>query len=183
MASNIGRKPVQIEAGVVVTIHDGRAVVAGPKGTLDAKIPAGIVIEQADNLIKVRKAYESRELEKYVGLVRALLANMVQGVTRGFEKNLKLNGVGYRARVEGTDLVLNVGFATPMRVQPISGVTFQVSENIITVSGINKQLIGDMASKIRAIRPPDAYKHKGIQYEGEKLRKKVGKAAKAVGGK
>lgn len=181
--SNIGKKPVQIKPGVQVQVNDNRIVVAGSKGALESTLPAGIGVEVDGETIKVKKQYESRELEKYLGLSRALIASMVLGVSEGFEKQLELSGVGYRASVSGENLVLNVGYAHPVTVTPPKGISIQVQEGVITVSGIDKKLVGDTAADIRKIRPPDVYKGKGIKYKGEKLRKKVGKAAKAAGAK
>lgn len=180
--SNIAKKPIKIADGVTVTITDGKAVVVGSKGTLEAKIPAGINLVIADGEINVKKENESYELEKFAGLTHALVSNMIKGTTSGFEKKLELTGVGYRARVDGTDLVLNVGFALPVKISPVAGTAISVEENVITVAGANKQLVGDVAANIRKVRPPDPYKGKGIKYQGEFIRRKVGKAAKAVGG-
>lgn len=181
--SNIGKKPIPVKDGVSVTIQNNRATVSGPKGNLETALPRGIKVEIADGQIKIKKEADNPELEKYVGLARALLSNMVAGVSSGFEKKLELSGVGYRARVDGRNLVLNVGYAVPITITPQEGITIQVNEGVISVTGTNKQLVGDTAANIRAVRPPDAYKGKGIKYVGEKLRKKVGKAAKAVGAK
>lgn len=177
--SNIGKVPVTVSDGVQVTIEGRKAIVTGPKGTLEERLPVGISVEQSEGQLVVKKQHDTRELEKYYGLARALLANMVTGVSAGFTKQMELHGVGYRAKVEGADLVLNVGFAHPVRITPPAAVTFTVADNAITVSGINKQLIGDVASKIRKVRPPDPYKSKGIRYTGELLKKKAGKSAKA----
>ncbi len=177
--SNIGKQPIKIKDGVQVTVENNKAVVSGPKGALEQNIPSGIAVEVADGQIVVKKTRESRELEKFYGLTRALLANMVTGVSEGFTKQLELSGVGYRAKVEGRDLVLNVGFAHPVRINPPEGVTFAMTDNIINVQGINKELVGDIASKIRKVRPPDPYKAKGIKYVGEIVRRKAGKSAKA----
>jgi large subunit ribosomal protein L6 len=181
--SNIARKNIKVGEGVTVSVMDGRVVVAGPKGELSAKIPYGISLNIGDGEVAVKKLTDAKDFEKYAGLARALVANMVQGVTTGFEKKLELTGVGYRARVEGADLVLNVGYSIPVKVKPLPGVAIKVDENIITVQGPDKQLVGDTASNIRKVRPPDPYKGKGIKYVGEYLRRKVGKAAKAVGTK
>lgn len=181
--SNISKKPVKIEDGVTVTIDGKKVVVVGPKGELFSNIPYGIKVSQKDGEVVIEKVSESHDLEKFAGLARALVANMMEGVTRGFEKKLELTGVGYRARVDGQNLVLNVGFAVPVTVVPRDGITISVAENIITVAGINKQFVGDTSADIRGVRPPDPYKGKGIKYVGEKLRRKVGKAAKAVGAK
>ena len=180
MASNIGKQPIVLEAGVTV-IKDGKNVtVTGTKGTLSWSIPMGVDVEIADNTVVVKKEHEARYLEKFYGLTRSLISNMVTGVSKGFDKKLELSGVGYRARVDGRDLVLNLGFSHPVKISAPENVSFNVEENIITVSGIDKQVVGDIASKIRKVRPPDPYKAKGIKYEGEKIRRKAGKAAKAA---
>lgn len=179
--SNIAKKPVKIEEGVSVAIDNGRVVVVGPRGQLSEKIPVGVDVTISDGQVRIAKSTESREYDKFAGLARALIANMVTGVTRGYEKKLELSGVGYRARVEGSELILNLGFAMPVRIKPKEGVSIAVDENVITVSGISKQLVGDVASQIRRARPPDPYKAKGIKYQDERIRRKVGKAAKAVG--
>lgn len=179
--SNIGKKPVKIESGATVTIQEGKVVVTGSKGTLEARIPTGVKVNVSEDVVTFEKENESRELEKFVGLVRALVANNMIGVSKGFDKKLELSGVGYRAKVEGQEVVLNVGFANPVRLKAPEGVTVSIEEGVITVSGINKNTVGDFASDIRKVRPPDPYKGKGIKYLGEKLRRKVGKAAKAVG--
>lgn len=180
MASNIGKQVIGIEAGVTVT-KDGKLVsVTGTKGTLSWKVPSGIDIEIVDDKVIVKKEHESRYLEKFYGLTRALIANMVTGVSKGFDRKLELSGVGYRARVDGRDLVLNLGFSHPVKISAPENVSFKVEENVITISGIDKQIVGDTASKIRKVRPPDPYKAKGIKYEGEIIRRKAGKAAKAA---
>ncbi len=184
MANNVGKKPIELKDGVTLSVTPGAVQVTGPKGTLSERIPDGIVIEINENVATIKKADNNPELEKFAGLVRALVSNMVTGVSAGFQKNLELTGVGYRAKIEGRDLVLNVGFANAVRITPPEGVTIAVAEGgIITVSGIDKAIIGDLASKIREVRIPDPYKAKGIKYAGEKIRRKVGKAAKAVGAK
>ncbi len=183
MSNNIGKKLIKIEDGVQIQIADGKVVVTGAKGTLSAKIPEGVEIEITDGSAKIKRIEKDPNSGKYAGLIRAILSNMVEGVSKGFKKDLELSGVGYRAKVEGRDLVLNVGFANAVRVSPPEGITIAVSENTISVGGVDKALIGDIASKIREVRIPDPYKAKGIKYAGEKIRRKVGKAAKAVGGK
>lgn len=182
MANNIGKKSIVVKEGVQIQIQDGKIHVVGPKGELTEKLPEGIVIDVANGLATIKREDAAENTNKYTGLVRALLSNMVEGVSDGFKKNLELSGVGYRARVDGRDLVLNVGFANAVKISPPEGITIAVSENTISVSGVNKALIGDIASKIREVRIPDPYKAKGIKYAGEKIRRKVGKAAKAVGG-
>lgn len=175
--SNVGKQPINIEAGVTV-VKDGRTIsVTGTKGVLSWVLPVGIDLEIIDNKLVIKKEHDSRYLEKFYGLSRALISNMVTGVSKGFDKKLELSGVGYRARVDGRDLVLNLGFSHPVKIQAPENVTFIVEEGVITVSGIDKQIIGDVASKIRKVRPPDPYKAKGIKYEGEKIRRKAGKTA------
>lgn len=179
--SNIGKKPVKITEGVMVSQEADKVIVSGPKGTLETKIPSGIQVTIKDGIVVFKKEGEERSLEKFLGLARALVANMVHGVALGFEKKLELSGVGYRARVEGEDLVLNVGYVNPIKIKAPSNIKFSIDENVITVSGFNKQLVGDVANKIRQVRPPEPYKGKGIKYVGEHIRRKAGKAAKAVG--
>ncbi|HVT01576.1 MAG TPA: 50S ribosomal protein L6 [Patescibacteria group bacterium] len=181
--SNVAKKPVKIEDGVTVNVADNNVVVVGPKGELKTKVPYGVMVTIVDGQVVIKKVSESHDLEKFAGLMRAMVANMVTGVTAGFKKQLELTGVGYRARVDGANLVLNVGYALPVTIKPVDGVAISVEDNVITVSGANKQLVGDVASDIRKVRPPDPYKGKGIKYMGERIRRKVGKAAKAVGGK
>lgn len=183
MSNNIGKKPVAIKEGVQMQIEDGMVKVTGPKGSLETKLLSGISLELVNNQAMVKKTDAGESTDKFVGLMRALLSNMVTGVSIGFEKKLELTGVGYRAKIEGQDLVLNVGYANAVRISPPQGVTIQVAEGVITVLGSDKALIGDLASKIRKVRIPDPYKAKGIKYQGEKIRRKVGKAAKAVGAK
>lgn len=178
--SNIGKQLIKIEAGVTV-IKDGKNVtVNGTKGTLSWNIPTGIDVVIADNTVVVKKEHEARYLEKFYGLTRSLISNMVTGVSKGYDRRLELSGVGYRARVDGRDLILNLGFSHPVKISAPENITFAVEENIITVTGIDKQVVGDVASRIRKVRPPDPYKAKGIKYEGEKVRRKAGKAAKAA---
>lgn len=178
--SNIGKQPIIIETGVTVTKDGKKVTVTGTKGSLSWKIPTGIDIEIAPNSIVVKKEHDSRNLEKFYGLTRSLVNNMVIGVSKGFDRKLELSGVGYRARVDGHDLILSVGYSHPVKIPAPENVSFKVEENIITVSGVDKQVVGDVASKIRKVRPPDPYKAKGIKYEGEKVRRKAGKAAKAA---
>lgn len=184
MANNVGKKPVPVLAGVEISTTAGVLLVKGTKGELSAKVPDGIAVVVENGHATVKKLTDRVELEKYAGLIRALLSNMVTGVSTGFTKNLILTGVGYRAKIEGQDLVLNVGYANAVRIVPPAGITLGTGEGgVISVTGIDRALIGDIASKIREVRLPDPYKGKGIKYEGEKIRRKVGKAAKAVGSK
>lgn len=178
--SNIGKLPVTIEAGVDIKKEGRVLTVTGPKGTLTVKLPVGIDIVVVDGVATVKKEHEAKYLEKFYGLSRALLANMVTGVSKGFEKKLELAGVGYRARVDGRDLVLNVGYSHPVKISAPEEVTFKVEENVITVTGVDKRIVGDVADNVRKIRPPEPYKGKGIKYVGEKVRRKAGKTAKAA---
>ncbi|MGA2911117.1 MAG: 50S ribosomal protein L6 [Candidatus Levyibacteriota bacterium] len=180
--SKIARKPVVLKAGVSVVLEGSKAKVSGPKGELSFVIPAGIKIAVANGQIIVSQEKKNdAETNALFGLTRSMLNNLVQGVTEGFEKKLELSGVGYRAQAEGNTLTLALGFSHPVVVKVEQGITFAVNENIITISGIDKALVGDTAAKVRAIRPPEPYKGKGIKYVGEHVRRKVGKAAKAVG--
>lgn len=181
--SKIGKLPIQIPAGTTVTISDGMIQVQGSKGNLSFDIPKGIAVDSAEEKIIVSQTKPGDPVTRSLfGLTRAMIANMVTGVNAGFEKKLELQGVGYRAQVQGTDLVLSVGYAHQVKIKPLEGITFAVADNVITVSGIDKVYVGDMAAKIRAVRPPEPYKGKGIRYVGEYIRRKAGKAAKAVGG-
>ncbi len=180
--SKIGRIPVQIKEGVAVTIESGEVKAVGSKGTLVFKIPVGINVQITNNVINVSQKKENDpETKALFGLTRAMISNIITGVSTGFEKKLELAGVGYRAQASGANLTLSVGYSHPVIFNAPEGITFSVAENVITVSGMDKVLVGDMAAKIRAVRPPEPYKGKGIKYEGEKVRRKAGKAAKAVG--
>lgn len=177
--SNIGRKSIQLKQGIEVKIENKTAVVTGPKGTMQIVIPQGIFVAVSDSQVQVSADTSIPDIGKFFGLTRSLIFNMVKGVDTGFEKKLELSGVGYRAKIEGKTLILSVGFAIPVRLEMPEGILVKVDENIISVSGIDKQLVGNTASIIRGIRPPDPYKAKGIKYQGERIRRKVGKAAKA----
>lgn len=181
--SKIGKLPVVVKEGVTASIVGATITVTGPKGTLTFTIPEGITVAVADGKIQVGQEEKTRELTKNLfGLTRATIANMVTGVSTGVEKKLELTGVGYRAQASGSELTLSVGFSHPVKIKAPSGITFTVTENVITVSGSDKALVGLIASKVRAVRPPEPYKGKGIKYQGEYIRKKAGKAAKAVAG-
>lgn len=182
--SKLAKKPVIINEGVNVTFKNDIIKVNGPKGNLSFKIPKGVNVKEENGcLIVSLKDRENQETRPSLGLTRAIIANMVTGVSIGFEKKLELSGVGYRAQVVGSDLNISVGFSHPVKVAQTDGINFSVAENIITVSGIDKELVGNVSARIRSIRPPEPYKGKGIKYVGEKIRKKVGKAAKALGTK
>ena len=182
--SKLAKKPVSIVEGVNISFENGVIKASGPKGNLSFKIPSGVDVKNVEGrLIISLKDKNNQDLRPSLGLTRAMIANLVTGVSRGFEKRLELSGVGYRAQVAGKDLSISVGFSHPVKVQGMDGLTFAVNENIITVSGADKDLVGNMAAKIRFIRPPEPYKGKGIKYQNEKIRRKVGKAAKALGTK
>jgi large subunit ribosomal protein L6 len=176
--SRIGKQPIPVPAGVNVSIDPGRVMVAGPLGTLQQAVPQRIAIEQADGEILVKRPTERGEDRALHGLTRSLVANMVEGVTKGFEKKLEIQGVGYRAALRGSDLELNVGYSHPVVMKAPQGISFEVPvPTQITVKGIDKQQVGQIAAEIRRVRPPEPYKGKGIRYEGEQVRRKVGKRA------
>jgi large subunit ribosomal protein L6 len=180
--SRVGESPVPLPSGVEVRIGRGTVTVKGPKGELSRPVPEGISLEQKDTEIRVARTGDSGELKALHGLVRSLIANMVHGVTDGFEKKLEIQGVGYRATKKGDDLELTVGFSHPIVKKAPPGISFDVPQPTkITVRGIDKELVGQTAAEIRAIRKPEPYKGKGIRYEGEYIRRKAGKAAKAIG--
>src|SRR3989344_9509129 len=180
--SKLAKIPVTIKEGVNVTIENDVIKVGGPKGNLIFSIPEGVDVKIVDGRgIISLKDKNNEKLRPVLGLTRATLANLVTGVHAGFDKKLELSGVGYRAQVDGGNLSLSVGFSHPVLVAAVPGISFSVADNIITVSGIDKGLIGNMAARIRAIRPPEPYKGKGIKYAGERIRRKAGKAAKTLG--
>lgn len=182
--SKIGKLPVEIKEGVTVSVDGNVVKVSGNGKTMTFPIPEGIEVVVADGkAVITQKQKGSVQTRPMFGLMRASLANMVKGVSTGFEKKLELTGVGYRAQVQGADLVLSLGFSHPVKFSPEPGITFKVAENVITVAGSDKAVVGNTAAMIRAVRPPEPYKGKGIKYQGEYIRRKAGKAAKAVGGK
>ena len=176
--SRIGKKPIDVPAGVMVSVDPGRVTVSGPKGELRQVVPTRIGISQEDGTIVVTRPTERGEDRALHGLTRTLIANMVEGVTQGFEKRLEIQGVGYRAAMSGTDLELQVGYSHPVRMKPREGISFEVPiPTQVVVRGIDKQTVGQTAAEIRKVRPPEPYKGKGIRYEGEFVRRKVGKRA------
>lgn len=181
--SKIGKQPVVIPNGVTVTITGAKVDIVGPKGNSTVTLPTGIQAHAHNSKIEVTQEKGKEDMTKALyGLSRALIANSVHGVYNGFEKKLELSGVGYRAQVAGNDLSVSIGFSHPVKIQAPVGIKFSVTENVITIAGIDPVLVGDIAANIRKIRPPEPYKGKGIKYVGEVIRKKAGKAAKAVGG-
>jgi len=175
--SRIGRKPISLPSGVETIIEDRSITVNGPKGSLARQIPQDITIAKEDDVLLVQRPSDAKRHRALHGLTRALVANMVVGVTNGYEKKLELVGVGYRAQLQGQKLVISIGFSHPVEVEPPEGIVFEVpAVTKITVKGIDKQLVGNTAAHIRAIRKPEPYKGKGIKYENEVIRRKAGKA-------
>ena len=176
--SRIGKQPIEIPDGVNVAVDPGRVTVNGPLGELTQNVPVRMKIDKADGTLLVTRPTDRGDDRALHGLTRSLVANMVEGVTRGFEKRLQIQGVGYRAALRGTALELNVGFSHTVVVDPPAGITFDVPvPTEVIVKGIDKQQVGEIAAEIRAVRPPEPYKGKGIRYEGEYVRRKVGKRA------
>ncbi|HEX3267993.1 MAG TPA: 50S ribosomal protein L6 [Gaiellaceae bacterium] len=176
--SRIGRQPIEIPAGVAVSLSPGRVMVNGPLGELSQQVPLRMQVEQEDATVIVKRPTERGEDRALHGLTRSLIANMVEGVTNGFQKRLEIQGVGYRASLRGTDLELNVGFSHPVVLKAPQGITFEVpTPTEVIVKGIDKQQVGQIAAEVRKVRPPEPYKGKGIRYEGEYVRRKVGKRA------
>jgi large subunit ribosomal protein L6 len=176
--SRIGRQPIELPSGVSVSISPGRVMVNGPLGELSQEVPQRMKVEQEDGSVLVSRPTDRGDDRALHGLTRSLIANMVQGVTGGFEKRLEIQGVGYRAALRGTDLELNVGFSHPVVLKAPAGITFDVpTPTEVIVKGIDKQQVGQIAAEVRKVRPPEPYKGKGIRYEGEYVRRKVGKRA------
>jgi large subunit ribosomal protein L6 len=176
--SRIGKKPIEVPAGVTVSIDPGRVMVNGPLGTLQQQVPQRMKIEQENGSITVTRPTERGDDRALHGLTRSLIANMVEGVTKGFEKRLDLQGVGYRAAMQGADLRLDVGFSHPVVLKAPQGISFEVPvPTEIVVKGVDKQQVGQIAAEVRKVRPPEPYKGKGIRYRGEYVRRKVGKRA------
>jgi large subunit ribosomal protein L6 len=177
--SRIGKEPVPIPDGVDVTLAEGTVSVRGPRGELSERVPEGITVEITDDQVVVTRASDHRDHRSRHGLTRSLIANMVTGVTEGYRKSLEIVGVGYRAQAQGSNgLTIQAGYSHPVQVTAPEGVTFEVpSPTRITVSGPSKQVVGQVAADIRAIRKPEPYKGKGIRYAGEQVRRKAGKAA------
>jgi large subunit ribosomal protein L6 len=179
--SRVGKDPITLPDGVQVDIGGDALVVKGPKGELTTPIPEGISMKIDDGVLVAERSDEAKQTRAYHGLARALAANAVEGVSRGFEKRLEIQGIGYRAKMEGRSLVLQVGYSHPVEFEVPEGIEIAVPDPTkIVVSGIDKQCVGEIAARIRRVRPPDAYKGKGIRYEGEFVRLKVGKAGAAT---
>ena len=180
--SRIGRKPIPIPSGVTVTIEGALVRLNGPKGNLSATFRPEVDIKQEESQLVITAKDPSRKDHRaYWGLTRALLRNMTEGVAKGFERRLELQGVGFRAQAQGAGLVLALGFSHPVNFELPQGVTAKVEKNIIVLEGIDKQLLGETAASLRRLKPPEPYKGKGIRYVDEQVRRKVGKVVKAAG--
>lgn len=174
--SRIGKRPITIPAKVQVTIDGTKVVVKGPKGELSRDLPVHVTVSQEGEALQVVRKDDSRTSRQMHGLSRTLVANMVEGVSQGFQRRLEIQGVGYRAQVQGRNLVLNMGFSHQVQIEPPDGIQFAVENNTnVIVSGYDKEIVGNTAAKIRAVRPPEPYKGKGIRYAGEVVRRKAGK--------
>jgi large subunit ribosomal protein L6 len=179
--SRIGYAPIELPSGVEVTVGDGVVEVKGPKGDLSEKINPRIITSVDDGVVRLDRVDEERETRALHGLSRALINNMVVGVSQGYSKELEIHGVGYRASLKGRTLDLQIGFSHPVTVEAPDGIEFEVPENTkIIVRGIDKQLVGQVAANVRAVRKPEPYKGKGIRYVGEHVRRKAGKAGVAI---
>ncbi|OZI13166.1 50S ribosomal protein L6 [Bacillaceae bacterium SAS-127] len=177
--SRVGKKPIELPEGVTVTNDNNTVTVKGPKGELTRTFHKDMKIEIEGNVINITRPSESKEHRTNHGTTRALLANMVEGVSKGFEKSLELIGVGYRAQKQGNKLVLNVGYSHPVEMEPEAGVEVEVPSNTkVIVRGVSKERVGAFAANVRDVRPPEPYKGKGIRYEGEYVRRKEGKTGK-----
>jgi large subunit ribosomal protein L6 len=177
--SRIGKAPIEVPDGVKVEIGSGAVTATGPLGTQVARFPSVIGAELTDSTLRLVRPSDNREHKAFHGLARALVANAVEGVSKGFERALEIQGVGYRAALNGDTLNLQLGFSHPVEFTAPEGITFEVpAPTRIVVKGASKELVGQTAANIRKIRPPEPYKGKGVRYEGERVRKKVGKAAK-----
>jgi large subunit ribosomal protein L6 len=182
--SRIGKLPVTIPAGVKVAVDANAVRLEGPKGKLQTAVPAGVTIKVEGNVLRVERQTEDRRVRSLHGLTRKLIANMTQGVSQGFTRVLDINGVGYRAEVKGQDLHIALGFSHPVVFNLPQGVSAAVERQvIITLSGADRQVLGETAAKIRSLRPPEPYKGKGIKYREEVIRRKAGKAVGSAGGK
>ena len=177
--SRIGKRPIPVPAKVTVTIDGQDVKVKGPKGELSRTLPYGVVIVQEGDTVLVNRKDESRLARERHGLCRTLVANMVEGVSNGYQKRLEIQGIGYRAQVQGRNLNMSLGYSHPVVFEPPAGIEFVVENNTnVIVSGIDKELVGNIAASIRASRPPEPYKGKGVRYAGEQVRRKAGKSGK-----
>jgi len=175
--SRVGKKPILIPEGVEVKIENQQVIIKGPRGELAFEIRPEIKLEKKEKQIFILPQRKTKKTSAFWGLTRTLLNNIIEGVTKGYEKKLEIQGLGYRASLDGKDLTLQVGFTHPVKIKTPEGINFSVEKNIITITGIDKELVGEIAAKIRKIRPPEPYKGKGIRYLGEQVRRKAGKKA------
>jgi large subunit ribosomal protein L6 len=177
--SRIGKRPIPLPQKVTVVFEGQQIAVKGPKGELSRLLPEGVSFELDGETLLVKRRDESRTARERHGLSRTLVANMVEGVAQGFQRRLEIQGVGYRAQVQGRNLILNVGYSHPVQIEAPEGIQFAVENNTnVVVSGIDKEVVGNTSAKIRAVRPPEPYKGKGIRYAGEMVRRKAGKTGK-----
>src|SRR4051812_16939181 len=176
--SRIGKLPIAIPSGVTITVDDAKVTVAGSKGTLEQFTMPGITVKQEGDELIVTRVNDEPKIRAKHGLMRALLSNMVVGVSQGFSKKLEINGVGYRVAQQGADLKLNLGFSHDVIYKIPTGITAAIEQNTITVSGVDKQQVGQVAAEIRALKKPEPYKGKGIKYAGERIVRKAGKSGK-----
>ena len=178
--SKIGRMPIEVPEKTEITISSNKISVKGPNGELIWQIPQGIKAEQVDNVLNVTRSSDIKEVKSLHGLSRSKIFNMIYGVTKGYEKNLEINGVGFKAEVQGENIVLNVGFSHQVILPIMKGTEIKIEKNDIKISCIDKEIVGEMAARIRAKKPPEPYKGKGIKYKDEIIRRKAGKAAKTA---
>ncbi len=177
--SRIGKQPIELPKGVTFQVKDGTIRVKGPKGQLERPMHALITFEVKDNVVEAKRPDDSRNARAAHGLMRALTNNMVKGVSDGFERKLEINGVGYRAEIKGQQIVMQLGYSHPIEYDLPKGINGKVEKNIVILSGIDKELLGQTAAKVRSFRPPEPYKGKGIKYVEEHIQRKVGKAGAA----
>lgn len=178
--SRVGKKPIVLPENVTVNAKDGLVEVGGPKGKLSFKLPAGVKLTAEGKNIRIETESASREEKILWGTVRALVANMVTGVTDGYERKLEIEGIGFKAQLKGNDLVLSLGFSHPVEYQAPAGISFKLEKNVISILGIDKAVVGEVAASIRQLKKPEPYKGKGIRYQGEIVRRKAGKKVTAA---
>ena len=177
--SRIGKKPIDMPKGVKLEIKEGEIIVTGPKGTLKRPLLEGMTVQADGNVVNVQRSSEEKKIMGYHGLMRTLIANMVEGVHNGFERKLEIIGIGYRAEMQGNNVVFYLGYSHPIVFALPQGISAQVDkQTLLTVKGIDKELLGEIAAKMRALRKPDAYKNKGVKYANEVVKKKAGKSGK-----
>jgi large subunit ribosomal protein L6 len=177
--SRIGKKPIELPQGVKFELKEGEITVTGPKGSLKRPLLEGLNVQAEGNVVNVQRSSEEKKIMGYHGLMRTLIANMVEGVHNGFERKLEIIGIGYRAELKGNDVVFYLGYSHPIVFALPQGISAQVEKQTsLTIKGIDKELLGEIAAKMRALRKPDAYKNKGVKYANEVLRKKAGKSGK-----